>query len=251
VATIPPSALEELYAVPPKEFTRARNARVATLAKSGHHDVAEAVRRLRRPPTTLWAVNQLGRAARKRLDAFVDAVERLHRTQLRDPRGVGEASRQQRAALEALLEAAREQLAAVGVKATPGAIGRMSSTLQGAAVDSRLAEALRQGRLTEHLAAPGFEVFAGARPARLTVLPGGRPAARDAANSQRDAARTARRAAAREARAAQAAERARKAEERARARHERQTAAAEAAREVEALAEKLAEARKRLSRLRR
>jgi len=115
VATIPPATLEEVYAVPPKEFTRTRNARVAALAKSGHHDAAEALRRLRRPTATLWAANQLGRANRKRLDAFIDAVARVRRTQLREPRAVGEAVQRQRAALDALLEVARDALAEHGL----------------------------------------------------------------------------------------------------------------------------------------
>jgi len=251
VATIPPIALEEVYAVPPKEFTRARNARVAALARSGHHDAAEALRRLRRPPASLWAVNQLGRTDRKRLDAFVDAVARLHRTQLRDPRGVGEAARQQRATLDALLDAAGEQLAAIGVKASPGVMSRMSNTLQGAAVDPRRADELRQGRLTEELAAPGFEVFAGARPVTLTVVRGGKPSAPDGDKSRQDGEREARRVAAREERSRKAAERARKAEERARVRRDRQAAAAETAKEVEALADKLADARRRLAKLKR
>ena len=244
MAAIPPNALEEVYGVPPKEFTRARNARVAALAKSGHHDAAEALRRLRRPTATLWAVNQLGRLGGKRLDAFVDAMAGLRRTQLRDPRSVPEALRRQRAALDALLETAREALSEQGLNAGPAAVRRISSTLQGAAVDPRRADDLRHGRLAEELTAPGFEVFAGETPSRLKVVAGGKSSARDAEGKQREAERRARRDAARQ-------ERARKLQAREAKRREQEAAAAETAKEVEALAGKLAEARRRLAKLRR
>ena len=243
MATIAANALEEVYAVPPKEFTRARNARVAALAKSGHHDAAEALRRLRRPTAALWAVNQVGRADRKRLDAFIEAVAHVRRTQLRDPRNVAEAVQRQRAALDAVLEIARDALSEHGLKAGPQALRRISNTLQGAAVDARHAEDLRHGRLTGELAAPGFEVFAGEKPRRLSVVTGGQPAAKGTEARQREAERHARRDAVRQ-------ERARQAEERERRAREKQAAADETAREVEALAEKLAAARRRLAKLR-
>ena len=244
MATIPPKLLEEVYAVPPAEFTRARNARVAALAKSGHHDAAEALRKLRRPAAPLWAVNQLGRAEPDRLEAFVDAVARLKRTQLRDPRAVGEAVRGQRAALDALVEAAREHLTEHGLGAGPPVIRRISDTLQGAAVDSRSAEDLRHGRLATELSAPGFEVFAGAQPTPLRVVTGGKTAARESDAERRTEERRARLEAARQARA-------REAEERERAARERRAAAEDAAKDVEALAGKLAEAKRRLKAARR
>jgi hypothetical protein len=214
VATIPPRALEEVYAVPPADFTRTRNAKAAALAKAGQREAAAALRRLRRPAATLWAVNQLGRLDARRLDAFIDAVARLRRTQLRDPQAVGEAVQHQRATLDALLEVARTHLAENGLGAGPEALRRISSTLQGAAVDSRHADDLRHGRLTEELAAPGFEVFAGAKPARLKVLPGGRKPAKAADIEQRDLERHARQEERRQQRARQAEEREREARER-------------------------------------
>jgi hypothetical protein len=241
VATIPPKILEEVYAVPPAEFTRARNARVGALAKSGHHEVAEALRKLRRPAAPLWAVNQLARHDARRLEAFVDAIAEVRRAQIREPSALGDALRRQRAALDALLEAARTHLREHGFGAGPAALRRITNTLQGAAVDDDHADALRHGRLTEELAAPGFEVFAGTKPARLTVLPGGKKAGDARA---RDAERQARQEAARQQRAREKAERERQ-------ERERLAAAEAAAREVETLASKLAEARRKLKDARR
>src|SRR2546426_668530 len=133
VGAIPPQVLEELFTAPPSAFTKERNARAAALKKAGRHDAAEALRRLRRPNASLWATNQLGRLDAKRLAAFIDAVGDLRRTQLRDPRAAGEALRRQRAALDALLEAAGKHLADSGLNATPEVLRRISNTLQGAA----------------------------------------------------------------------------------------------------------------------
>jgi len=230
--------------VPPADFTRTRNARAAALAKAGEPEAAAALRKLRRPAATLWAANQLARMDRKRLDAFIAAVAGLRRTQLRDPRAVPEAVQQQRAALDALVDAARAHLTEHGLNAGPAALGRISSTLQGAAVDPKLTDDLRHGRLTEELAAPGFEVFADAKPGRLKIVQGGKTATRAAEGERRDAERSARRDEVRRRRAAEA-------EERERHARERKAAADEAAKEVETLAGQLAEARKRLSKLRR
>src|SRR5258708_5004265 len=50
--------LDELYAVPPKELTRARNAKVAALVAAGHGDDAKAVRRLGQPSAALRAADR-------------------------------------------------------------------------------------------------------------------------------------------------------------------------------------------------
>jgi len=250
VGVIPPQVLEELFTAPPSAFTKERNARAAALKKAGRHDAAEALRRLRRPNASLWATNQLGRLDATRLAAFIDAVGDLRRTQLRDPRAAGEALRRQRSALDALLEVAGKHLADNGLNATPEVLRRISNTLQGAAVDRQRTDELRHGRLTEELSAPGFEVFEGAGPGRLRVVPGGK-AETPAHTAERAQARRA----AQEARQQRAEEdrqrRAREAEERERAAREQQAAAERAQKEVEDLAGKLAEARRRLSETRR
>src|SRR5256885_16837597 len=84
-------ALERLYAVAPRDFTRARNTLAAELRQARELDAAREVARLRRPSAPLWAVNQPARPARPALERFLDAVDRLRRTQLPDPRGAPEA----------------------------------------------------------------------------------------------------------------------------------------------------------------
>src|SRR5438093_5284399 len=174
-------ALERLYAVAPRDFTRARNALAAELRESRDADAARGLARLRRPSAPLWPVNQLSRHARPALERFLDAVDRRRRTRLSDPRGAMEAMRAERVQLEALVERAEHALAEAGYSASADARRRISDTLLGAAADRRHAEALAHGRLTEELHAPGFDALTGAT--GLRVVQGGAPRRADAATS--------------------------------------------------------------------
>jgi hypothetical protein len=220
--------LEELYAVAPSEFTRARNAKAAALKAAGHVAEARAVQRISKPSTPLWAANQLARLAPKQVDRFIDAVQQVQHRQLRDPRAAAEAMQMQRAELAVLIDRAASALTKAGYQASSATLERVSNTLLGAAVDRGLASDLRHGRLAAELAAPGFEVLARA-PQGLQVLHGGRASSRDSTP-----------AAAREARLQ--AERERRARE---AETERREAAQRADEEVRKLERRLAEARER------
>jgi hypothetical protein len=166
----PARILAELYAVPPSAFTRERNARAAALAKAGKADEARAVKQLRRPPASLWAVNQLARAAPRELEAFLEAARRLRATQLRDPRAAAEAVREHRTHLGALVEQARGVLRGEEYHPTPAIERRISDTLLGAAADGRLAEDLREGGLAAEMQAPGFDALMGAPGAGLRLV---------------------------------------------------------------------------------
>jgi hypothetical protein len=265
-------ALERLYAVSPKDFTRTRNTLAAELRKSRDLDAARIVAGLRRPSATLWATNQLARHAGAALERFLDAVERLRRTQLSDPRGAMEAMRAERAQLEGLVTRAQQALSEAGYSPSADARRRIADTLLGAAADRRHAEALAHGRLTEELHAPGFDALTGTPHLRVVQ---GRAAANDAASaagarrlavgderhparetktqqrdtktSEREAARMRAREEQERARGAKAAERAQRAEERRRAAEERRREAAERAAQVAALQREAAAAREQLA----
>ncbi|HEY3101928.1 MAG TPA: hypothetical protein VGL14_23605 [Methylomirabilota bacterium] len=273
-------ALERLYAVPPKDFTRARNSLAAELRKARDTDAASTIARLRRPSATLWAVNQLAHHASASLQRFLEAVDRLRRTQLSDPRGAMEAMRAERAQLEALVARAEQALSEAGYSPSAEARRRIGDTLLGAAADRRHAEALVHGRLTEELQAPGFDALTGGT--RLRLVQGGagsrdggeqrrmavtprrgdretKTAARgtkmrgdDARARERDEARADERddARARE-REARDRERAAKAEARAAQVEARRREAAERAAAVESLEREAAEARERLADIQR
>src|SRR3989442_11113084 len=130
-------ALEQLYAVAPRDFTRARNTLAAELRQARELDAAREVARLRRPSAPLGAVNQLARHARPALERFLDAVDRLRRAQLSDPRGAMEAMRAERAQLEALVAQAETALQEAGYAPSAEMRRRDSDTPLRAGADPR------------------------------------------------------------------------------------------------------------------
>ena len=177
VMKLPDDAITKLYAVPLDAFTRERDALATALTKAGHSDQARVMRQLRRPSAPLWATNQLARVDAERLEVFLESVVQIRKTQLRDPRAAAEALTRQRRELQHLVRRAGELLAKHGARATPDAERRISDTLLGAAVDRDRADELRHGRLTQELAAPGFEVLTGTeRPGHLQLVRGGQSA---------------------------------------------------------------------------
>src|SRR5467141_2768100 len=242
-------ALERLYAVAPKEFTRARNTLAAELRQAHDLDAAREVARLRRPSAPLWAVNQLARHARPSLERFLDAVDRLRRTQLSDPRGAMQAMRAERVQLEALVQRAEQALADVGYSPSAEARRRISDTLLGAAADRRHAEALTHGRLTEELHAPGFDALTGAT--RLRVVQGGTPRRDAGAMKAHDERRRSAAEARQLEREAKARERQREAEERRQKASERAVEVAALERDAAVARERLAEVERRLREVRR
>ena len=225
--------IEELFAAPLKEFTSARNAKVAALNAAGHGAEAQLLERLGKPTVSLWAVNQLARLAPKQVSHFVDLVQQARRNQLRDPRAAAEAMQAQRAELTTLSKLAAQAMTKAAYRASSAALGRISNTLLAAAVDRHLAEDLRHGRLSAELPAPGFEVLAGVSAGALKVLPGGRASRRVSEETQQARERAERERLAQQAEAAR-----RKAIERA-------EAAERAGQEVRDLKRQLAEAQRR------
>ena len=66
-------AIDRLYSLPLTEFTAARNA----LARSHTGAAAAGIRRLPKPTTVAWAVNQLYWRERRSYDALIRASERV------------------------------------------------------------------------------------------------------------------------------------------------------------------------------
>src|SRR5262245_9921378 len=187
VTDLPDDAVTKLYAVPLDAFTRERNALAAALAKNNRAAEAKAIRQLRRPSASLWAANQLAHTDAERLEAYLEGVTEVRRSQLRDPRAAAEGLARQRRELHHLVRRAGDLLARDGVRATPDTLRRISDTLLGAAVDADRADELRHRRLQQELAAPGFEVLAGGGGVgHLELVRGGKSAAVNTPRVPRD-----------------------------------------------------------------
>jgi hypothetical protein len=153
--------VDELYALPPSEFTAARNALVKQLRAEKRREEADEVKGLRRPNLPAWAINQVVRS-----DA--DVVERLlaagadvaaaQRRALSGVRNAGlrEASTQRRERLDDVWKIAARFLREAGVDPQPHRPA-IAATLEAASLDPAVAAEVRLGRLTADLPAPsGF-----------------------------------------------------------------------------------------------
>jgi hypothetical protein len=153
-------AAEELYGLPPAEFTRVRDERAKEVRKSGDREAADAVKTLRKPTVAAWALNQLARQREKELGRLLSAGEGLRAAQEELLAGGDRSAFQKAAAAERelvaeLTGAAREIVSEAGDRPGAGLDEKVSATLHAAALDEETAEELRAGRLTREREAIG------------------------------------------------------------------------------------------------
>ena len=162
---------DELYGLPPGEFTRARDERAKQLRGDGRREEATAVKALRRPTVAAWALNQLARRRKKDLDELLSAGEDLRAAQEEllaggDRSAFQEAATRERG-LVAGLAADATTLASEAGERGGGLQEKVAETLHAAALDEETAKELRAGRLVrEREAIAGFGAAAEAPPAR-------------------------------------------------------------------------------------
>jgi chromosome segregation ATPase len=152
--------IDRLYALPLEEFTAARNELAKGLRASGDREAADLVRSLEKPSLPAWVANQLVRERAGEVRSLLEAADELRGAQERALGGAGadavrSASEQERVALRALGDSAREVLEDAG-RRTPGTIERVVATLRAAAADPEARPLFEQGRLTHEIASSGF-----------------------------------------------------------------------------------------------
>lgn len=156
MAEAPPEVVDELYGAPLEEFIPLRDQRAKELRKADRES-AGAIKKLRKPTVSAWAVNQLSRRSRDELDALLAAGEAL-----REGKDIRAAAREEREAVERLVDLARP--------ASDATLDDVRSTLHAVASDDEVRDLVSRGVLTEARAAVGlgggFEAaFAAAAPA--------------------------------------------------------------------------------------
>ena len=189
--------LDRLYALPPAEFTSARDELAKRLRAEQRREQADEVKRLRKPTVTVWLVNRLARERELEVQRLLRAGEALAQAQVEAAGGQSEGFRQARQdeqlALERLAEAAREIAAREGIAAA--AVDRAGQTVRAASLTGEGRELLKRGRLSEELEAPGFEALtalAGVTPQRPQKKRPTKPAPRDERAERRRALEQAR-----------------------------------------------------------
>jgi hypothetical protein len=132
---------DRLYALPPEEFTQARNQAERELRKAGERDQADRVKALRKPSAVAGTVNRLVRGHRARVEAFLAAAARLRDAQFAGKGDLDAAAKAERAALDELLALAGQSV---------------RTTLEAAAVDDGIARDLLAARLVREPEPAGF-----------------------------------------------------------------------------------------------
>ena len=170
--------IDDLYRGPLSEFTAARNAIVKTLRGAD----ASRVRKLAKPTSVAWAVNQVYWHARRVYDQVMKSGERVRKAQIAALEGkkadVREASDAHRRAIAEAVKEAQRLAAAAGSQ--PGADALMR-TFEALSLASEPPEP--PGRLTKELLPAGFEALTGVtpKPIERAVTPTPAEQKRDAA----------------------------------------------------------------------
>jgi hypothetical protein len=148
--------LDELYGLPPEEFTARRKELVAAARKRGDADGARLIGAARRPTAAAWVVNLLVRrddTARRRLSDLGDELRAAHAAM--DGLRIRESTAAQRKLIDALVRAG---FTAAGQAEPPAALrDDVTATLQAAVADPDVAA--RLGRLTTAERWSGFADF--------------------------------------------------------------------------------------------
>jgi hypothetical protein len=154
--------VDDLYALPLEEFTRARN----ELAKQLKDP---SIRELKKPSVSAWAANQLARKREVDVRRLLRAGEKLEQAQRGivgggDQGAFAEAQREERDAVRRLRGEAAQILQESGHPASDATLERLAGTLHAAAATEEGRDALRSGRLTEDLEPLGFGALQGVVP---------------------------------------------------------------------------------------
>lgn len=233
---------DELYGLPPAEFTAARNAAAKAAKANKHKELAAAISALPKPSTSAWVVNHLVRRHPDDVDALLELGDDLRAAeQARDADRIRSLSRERNLRVPALTRQAKALAEESGQPVSDAVETEIGNTLTAALATADFGAAVRSGRLTKALLWAGFGEMPA--PASLVAVPSPKAPAEApteaAASKSRGKATDDGAAAAREAERAEAeraeAERA-EAERRARELAEAQDAAAAAESRVAELA---------------
>jgi hypothetical protein len=154
------AGVEALYALPPEQFIAARGALAKEIRAGGDRAEAARVAKLRRPPVSAWALNQVAKADPRLVKELLDAGGVL-RTAMSDAMA-GDASSlrtaetAERETVEAIVGAAAAHLDGQGRSLGDLHRQRMTATLRAAVLDEEVAASLRRGTLDSDHDAPPF-----------------------------------------------------------------------------------------------
>lgn len=160
--------LDELYGVPPKEFTAERARLTAAAKKRGDDEAAKRIAAATKPTTAAWIVNRLVLRRNDTRERLADLGERLRAAHAAmDGARIRDLSTEQHKLID---ELTREALRAAEVTQPSASVREdLTSTLQSAIADPQVRA--RLGRLTRPEQWSGFGAFGAAAPEAVQDKP--------------------------------------------------------------------------------
>ncbi|GIL28559.1 hypothetical protein [Actinocatenispora comari] len=148
---------DQLYALPPEQFTAARTEREKAARSSGDRELAASIRALRRPTVPAWAGNLLARARSGEAERLLGLGEEL-RTAYRDLDGsrIRALSAEQRQLIPVLVGAAARLAADAGHPLGADARREVEQTLHAVVADAQAGQRWIRGRLDRPLTSTGL-----------------------------------------------------------------------------------------------
>lgn len=148
---------EELYGLPPDQFTEARNARAKELTASGDRASAAVVRKLPKPSLSAWLANLLVRKHPREIGELLDLGQELRQAQRTGAGGeIRRLGALRQGLVKRLVMLASAEAKTFGQTFGPGQQGQLEGTLEAAIADQSASEELRAGKLAEALSHVGF-----------------------------------------------------------------------------------------------
>jgi len=170
---------DELYALPPADFTGARDSQVAEARQSGDRATAAELAALKRPSVSAWLVNLLALRDPAALDRLIGLGESIRDAQGSvPPQQLRDLSAQRRSALESAVARAQALARETGAAEPSRAhLAEVESTLSAAMADESAAELVRSGRVLKPVSYSGFgqEGLGGFGPVPRTGAPARAP----------------------------------------------------------------------------
>jgi hypothetical protein len=191
-------ALDELFGAPLEDFTAGRNELAKRLRSDGKGEAADWVKGLQKPSRAAWLVNQLSLRKADQVSELLDLGKDLRAAQEElmagspDRDKLREVAQREQRTIDSLTRAA----GSIGDGAGAQILTRVGETLQAAAGDPDVAEAIERGRLTREQ-----------RAASVGLIGTAGPPARASRKASKDREATERRAHQQQAKARKAAER--------------------------------------------
>jgi len=144
-----PAEVDDLYVLPPEQFTAARDALSQRFKAEGDAEEAKRVGKLRKPSVAAWALNRAARSKPELVNRLIDSHTKLRQAGSRQ--AVEEASGTRRQAVAALTDAAMAELG----KGSLQTRDRVNRTLLAVATDAEGEADLAAGTLVRELEPSG------------------------------------------------------------------------------------------------